>query len=310
MKKISLIIITILILALTGCSELRLAPPLDKSVLFLVDSVECSTNEAVFRLLEEKKYYQADSDEIFWFRAVGDITFEEYIKDSIKEELLRCAASVILADDMNLFLTEEQEASALAKAADAYNDIKNTYNTDAYGITLEDVENLYIKKAIYNMVYDKLSADVEMEISEADTKVIKVNYVLLPGTLSLNEVEAIRTDIKSGTSLATAVQAYEVTPVMSRVLKKGEMPEEFEKAAYALLDGELSEIIESKDGKYLIQCVEDYMVTESVANRNLIYSSARKEKFDKAYREFAEKSLLRFNSDVWDRIKVSELGTE
>lgn len=300
-------VITAAVMVFTGCSEIRLARPMSSKTLLTINSESCSVSEAVFRLMEVRDYYKADEDEMFWYRAIGDITFDEYIKDSVKDELLKSTASVLMSDEMALYLTEEEQNQINSDASQAYNGLADHYDLSKYDITLQTAVDLYTKKAYYNKVFNKLSENLNLEISEADTKVIEVNYVEIPVSVSINEAEEFRSEVKNGTSFQTACEAYGWEPVMNRVLMKGSMPESFEYIAYALTDGELSEIVETTECLYVIQCIEDYMISESVANNNQVMSAARKALFDEHYAEFAQGVLLRFNDSVWEDISVPEL---
>ena len=124
------------------------------------------------------------------------------------------------------------------------------------------------------MLYEGLSENLSLEISEADTKVIQVSYVFIPGTESYDKAEQLRKTINDGEGFEYACEHAGFEPVLGKTLMKGDMPESFERVAYALIDGEMSEVVEDgKNGYYLILCLEDYMVAESIANipvRNLV----------------------------------------
>ena len=67
---------------LSACdAEIRIASPMSERTLLTLDSESGTVAEAVFRLMEVKEDYRADEDSMFWDRAIGDITFEDYIKD-------------------------------------------------------------------------------------------------------------------------------------------------------------------------------------------------------------------------------------
>ncbi len=299
----------LIICILTACSdaEIRLARPMSDSVLLTINNESCSVPEAVFRLMEVKDYYKADEDSMFWDRAIGDTTFEGYIKDSVREEMLHITASQMMSEEMALYLTDEDIADYTSRAQESYQNLAQSYDLTAYGITQSTVTELYRKQALYNKVFNKLSENINIEISESDTKVIEINYVEIPSGVSLNKAEQLRTEIKTGTSFKTACEAFGWEPVMNQVIMKGDMPAAFENVAYALIDGELSEIIETPECLYVIQCIEDYMISESVANNNRVISAARKAQFDDAYNELASRTLLRFNDEVWDEIRVAGL---
>ena len=304
---LSIILAFIMMLALCGCSQVKLAGPMSSKILVTIDDESCTVNEAIFRLMEVRNYYKADEDEMFWYRTIGDTTFAEYIKESVKDEMLKITSSVIIADEMALYLTEEEQAKIQNDASEAYAMISEQYDLGSYGITLDTAVQLYTKQAYYNKVFNKLAEDIDLKISESDTKVIEVNYVEIPVSVSINEAEEFRNEVKAGTSFETACTNNGWEPVMNQVLMKGSMPSAFEDVAYALTDGELSEIVETTDCLYVIQCIEDYMIAESVANNNQVISSAKQQLFDDKYEEFAETVIMRFNDSVWEDISVPDL---
>lgn len=297
----------IIVCSLAGCGEIRLARPMSDSVLLTINSQPCSVAEAIYRLMEVKEYYKADEDDMFWDRSIGDTTFEGYIKDSVKEEMMHLTASEIMSEEMALYLTDDDISGYTQKAQESYLALSQRYDLTSYGITQSTVTELYRKQALYDKVFNKLSENINIQISESDTKVIEINYVEIPLGVSLNTAEKLRTEVKSGTSFKTACESFGWEPVMDQVIMKGDMPAAFENVAYALIDGELSEIIETPECLYIIQCVEDYMISESVANNNKVISSARKARFDDAFNELASRTLLRFNDAVWDDIRVARL---
>ena len=295
-------------LLLSGCQEIRLDTAMDKDIMLQVGSTTCSTQEGIFRLLEERTQYEAIDSELLWKRDISGETMADYIKDSVKNEMIRNTTCLLMADSMALYLNEEQEAEAAAKAEDAYNRMQSLYDLTKYGITMENVKDLYYKRAVYEMLYETLSQDLSMEISESDTKVIQVSYVFLPGTESYDAAEDLRATINGGEGFEFACEQAGYEPQLNKVIMKGDMPESFERVAYALIDGEMSEVVEDgKNGYYLILCIEDYMVAESIANKNKIISEQKKAIFDEQYAEFTAKKKLQFNSERWDSIDIETL---
>ena len=294
---------------LTGCARVQFVAQMSDETLLIVNDEECTMAEGIFRLMEVKDEYISDEeeDELFWERSVGDITMEEYIKESVEEEMIRITSCIIMADEMAITISSEELEEITAAAEKSYASVSENHDLAAYGITLDSVIALYTKQELYDKIFDELSSDVDIQISESDTKVIEVNYAEIPLETDSDVLEALRQEVQAGTDFETACNEYGLEAIMNQVLKKGSMPDEFESVAYALVDGELSEIIETDECYYLIQCVEDYLISESVANNNKVMADARQETFNEAYTEFSAETSLQFNDAAWEEISVPEI---
>lgn len=304
-KFISGIIAAAAALSLCACSEVQISAPMDPATLVTIESSSIQVTESIFRLMELRTAYGETSAE-FYASEVDGMTMEEYIKDSVKEEVIRLCAVGNMADGMAVYLTEEENSQALEEAQEAYKEISALYDLSAHAITITDAESLYIKQALYEKVYAELTGEVTMEISESDTKVIQVNYCLLPEEATLTEAETLRSTINAG-EFQTACESAGYTPVMNAQIRKGDMIAAFESVAFSLGDGEVSECTETIEGIYIIQCVEDYLSAESSANYNAVISQEKKERFEEVYDAYSEGTALRFNSEVWEEISVAGL---
>ena len=306
MKKVlCAVLIMFMALALSGCSEIKISGEADGTVFAETESITCSMASAVFRLMEIKESYETTDDAILWERKIDGISMAEYAKAEALDELLKWTAAEAMASEMAIFLTSSELDSIKKEAASSLAELGTIYDLGEFNITLSDVEDLYKKQSLYGKVYDKLSENVTMEISESDTKVIEVNYVTIPKSAKYEEVQELRNALKTTNDFKGTCAEYGYNAVMNMVLKHGEMDQSFESMAYALKDGELSEIVTTQDCYYIIQCLEDYMVAESVANNNDIISSARREKFEEAYAAYADEHQIKINSSAWKMIDLS-----
>lgn len=307
LRKIFFAILTaVMVLSLCSCAEIKLAGKMSSDVLVEIEDETCSSAEGVFRLMEVIESY-GDTDEYFFERTVGDLSMEEYLKESVKEEMIRLVSVTFIADELAVYLTDDEISEAAQAAYEAYAEISEKYDVDSYNITETDAANLYEKQALYEKVYSELTDSVTMEISETDTKVIEVNFVLFPEGTTISEAEAFRVTISSGADFEEACEEAGYESYMNITIKKGDMVSAFESVAFALGDGELSECTETVDGIYLIECVEDYLETESLANYNSVIAAAKDEIFQEKYEEFADGTKLRFNTDFWNSISATEL---
>ena len=305
-KTAALILAGVIALSMCACAEIKLVSSMDDDTLIVIDDEVCTSAEGIFRLMEVIEAY-GDADEYFFERSVGSLTMEEYLKESVKEEMIKLLCVSFIADDLAIYLTDEEIEASNEAAQEAYTQISAKYDTASYSITAEDVCSLYERQALYEKVYSELTESVTMQISETDTKVIEVNFVLFPEGTTLSEAESFREKILAGADFEQTCESAGYEPYMNITVKKGDMVSAFENVAFALTEGELSECTETVDGIYLIECVEDYLEAESAANYNSVIAAAQDEIFDEAYSAVYENVQINFNSDLWKKVDAAGL---
>lgn len=290
---------------LAGCAEIKVTHPLGKDILIEINDTQCSMGAGILRLLEAREDYSSSDDVLLWNRTLGDTTLSEYVKEAVTDELMRCTASEAMAPDLTVYISEEDRTQVEIDAQALFTSLNSVYNLARYNITTEDAVDLLLKRAYYNKVYDKLSEDINMEISEAETKAIEISYVFVPAGDGVETAEKLRGQVRGGNEFAVTCETFGYTPVIGQTVTRGSMPTAFEDKAFVLRDNEVSEIIESREGYYIIYCIEDYKVAESIANKNRIIAEAKKGRFEEAYEAFAADSKMRFNNAEWDKYDIS-----
>ena len=304
-RATALVLVTVLVLALLcGCAEVKITHPLGKQIMLEIDDAQCTLGTAALRLMEAKEEYQNSEDHVLWIRNIGDITLAEYVKDTVKDEIFRYTAAQVMARDLTVFITDEERSQAEQDARNLLNELEIRYNLSKYNISTKDAVDLFLKRIYYNKVFEKLSENILMEISEADIKVIEIDYVFIPAEDGIEVAERMRNELRGGAEFAAVCADYGYEAVLNQTMKKGTMPAAFETKAYALRDNEISEIVETRDGYYIIYCLEDYKVAESLANKNMMISDGKRTRFQQAYETFAATAKMRFNDAEWDKLDI------
>ena len=298
-------VLLVLLLFLNGCTEIRVTHPLGRDTLIEINDTQCSVGTGILRLLEAKEDYSSSDDALLWTRVLGNTTLSEYVKEAVTDELMRYTASEAMAPDLTVYISDEDRTQVEIDAQALYASLNSKYNLGRYSITMDDAIDLLLKRTYYNKVYDKLSEDINMEISEAQTKAIEISYVFVPAADGVETAEKLRGQVRGGNEFASACKSFGYDPVIGETMTRGSMPTAFEDKAFVLRDNEVSEIIESREGYYIIYCIEDYKVAESIANKNRIIAQAKKEHFEVAYESFALSSTMRFNESEWARYDIS-----
>lgn len=89
---------------------------------------------------------------------------------------------------------------------------------------------------------------------------------------------------------------------------KGEKDQAFEDAAFNLETDEISDIVETPDGYYLIKCISTFNRTETDANKVKIVEKRREEVFGQEYEAFVATLTRNLNEDLWQSVTFK--GTE
>ncbi|MBO4835688.1 MAG: peptidyl-prolyl cis-trans isomerase [Lachnospiraceae bacterium] len=297
--------IFLLTVFLAGCSEIRIDTS-SRDMLIEVDKEELSTGEGIYRLLEQKVAYEGEGGSDIWSRKIGSETLNDYVKEAVLEELTLYTASVVMAGELGVYMTDEDKTSASKAAEEAFSKVSGRSSGGKYVISLEGAKEFYIKKATYEKVYEAVTKDVSESITENSTKVICVDYVVIPSR-DAKEAREVYEAILAGTSFEEACTQAGYHPQMNQVLYPKTMSSVFESVAFALTDGELSEVVESKSEYYIIRCIDDKMLEESAANYTSTLAEAKNTAFNEYYINFAKKHKLSVNRKFWKNVDLSAL---
>lgn len=299
---------TLISVALCACSEIKLSTGKEKDVLIDVEGETSSFEDAYFCLMETIYNYQNDlGTGYFWEVPVGSQNMKEYIEESVKDEITRITAGAVLADKKAIYLTDDEQENVKLIAQKAFENVSKHFNVADFNVTQENAYNVYQKRELYNKMFDALTSEAKDSILKEDTKVIVVNYVELPTKTSSNDANELWQKIKeSGNFVKTCEDAgYKVNKQIK--LSKGMMNSSFDEIAFLLLDNEISEVIESKDGLYIVECVDDDVIADSTASYNMAVHQAQDEYFDEVYNDFSKETHMYFSKNLWKKIDIDKL---
>ena len=203
-----------------------------------------------------------------------------WLRENIREELIRMAVYTKKAEEMGLSLTSEEEQTIRQNKASLIDSIGgrtifkqmlNEMNTN------EDAYDTYLKtQALANKVYTSVSDQIQVDDTTLreifDQDYIGAQHILIKTiddsgeALPQEEITAARTKAeellnraKAGEDFTDLVMEYSEDkqegsdPEEYYIFKAGEMVEEFETAAFALEENEISEIVTTTYGYHIIK---------------------------------------------------------
>lgn len=312
-------------LIISGCSsKVMFTTGLKSNQIFRIDGSVCTLPEAMILLsTEQKKYEQSYGAEI-WDQDCGGITMEDYVKQNVKNQLARLKTLSLLAQKQKIELSSS-ENSAINNAADEYYNSLTGDEKKFLGIKKDDVVSLYSQYALAQKVYNETIKESEPEVSDSDAKIIKVESIFVRGcdiddktgkitTYDENKKKECYDRIvkikkkldEEGIDFTTVAQKKSDLQQTEFIVGKGDMEAEFEKVAFSLSQGQVSDIVETEKGYYIIKCLSDYLPDETQQRKSELIEEEKNQAFKDIYEPYVESMSSEFNDKAWKKIKFKD----
>ena len=193
---------------------------------------------------------------------------------------------------------------------------------------------MYREYALANRVYGFLVKDINPEISDDEARTITVSHILIK-TYSIDssgkrveysedkkaearkKAEEVIAKLEDGEKFDNLIDAYNEDEKSSFQFSRGETEPEYEEAAFNLASDEVSNIVETKDGFYIIRCDNMFDRDETDQNKLKILNQKKNEAFEEEYNAFLGDRTGNLNEELWatihavkdDSIDTSEFFT-
>lgn len=192
-----------------------------------------------------------------------------YLTETLNNILMQKFAILALADEMGITTTEEDEAELLAnlqtlkdryESEEAYlESMKASHATE--DILLDYWRTILLQDKIYNSLYGpegEFAEPLEDVLMRVNEEYVHVKHILIP--LTEENAEELAQEVYqkaiSGEDFDTLREEYDADimgqPAEGYTFTYGEMVEEFETAAFAMEEGDISEPVETTYGYHII----------------------------------------------------------
>ncbi len=271
-----------------------------KDTLFEVEGKTVYMMEAKILMSDAKSEYEKMLGSGIWSESVGDVTFEQYAKEQVKAKLIRVQCMNLLAKEKGVVLSRSQ-SEAVTNAVDAYYSKLDEQQISDLGITKDKLTEMFTKFAVAQTLYDDMTSNMQFEISADEARVISIQYIYAD---SLDKINTAKTRIDSGETFYLVAKEYTGEGYECE-LKRGQMMEAFEKAAFDLKTGETSEIVEIEGKYYIIKCTSDNENNKTEANKSALLEQRKLEKFNETFEEYEAGKYVSVKKKVWEQLSVS-----
>ncbi len=309
---------------LTGCqndTKIVFTTGLSGNQIFKIGSTVCTMPEAMVYLTTFYNQYADIYGPEMWTYDFGGVSLEEHVKDVVLSKLAQIKIMNLMAEERDIELTEEEKEN-VKKAAESYFSGLESDLIESEGITEAVVEKVYLEYAIANKVYATITESADMEISDDEARTVTVQAIYFKNwktknnektALSESETLNVLKEAKEALKRINADEDFETVAVQysedKQIVKsfaRGSVESHFEELLFSMDEGDISNIIETKDGYYIVKCIStmDYNATQE--NKLVLAEKRKKEAFLKAYTEIAENTHSQFKDKRWEALTLNE----
>lgn len=309
----------------SGCSkvtqaDIQFTTGLGEDELFKIGQEVCTSQQAAVLLASQRNSYEAVYGDGIWKVPVGGSDFEGVVLDSMKALLAQMKCMVLMAREYEVTLPEAEKRRIREAAAEFCQSV-DTGELAAARVTEDDVYQVFYEYRLSNQLIDELTRNVDVEISDNDARIVQVQQIFfstvstegnpLPPEEKESRYErltAIRQRIDGGEDFGKLAEIYDVSQQTHFSIGRGEMPQVYEDAVFALEDGEVSDIIETETGFYLVKCLEDYDIDATQIHKEQMGAVKKKDAFSQLYDTFTAGLTSEFNQSAWEQLSMSGEG--
>lgn len=308
--------------------------------LFTLGKIDCSKSEAKVFLLANQMLYEKVLGSGHLDQEAGSLnnakdltkdesansamTLKEVIKEKSMSELIRIKCLLNMAKEDNTELTKEESNKADSNASKYF---KSLSKEEKEYINLEenDLKTVFEDYTLAMKEYSQKTKDIKCDISKDDAKTISIEEIFWPTTTLSKDgkvvkeeksmIESIKkkmegalSEIESGSDFSYVAGKYNQASKSRQDIYLGDnvLPEDIEKEAFKLKKDEVSKLLKSKDGYYIIKCVETDNKELSEKNYEKMLKDYKESEFEKDYETFLDSLSSNLNEKEWKALDLME----
>lgn len=310
---------------MSGCggkekTKVVLTTGFDKDEVFRIDTISCYKPEIMVYLTNMQNQYEQVYGERIWETQLNGVTLEENVKETVLAKAAQIKTMNLLAAQRNITLSSEEKELA-EQAGKEYFASLNEVEIERMGIDEAGITALYEEYALAEKVYDNIIEDINPEISDDEARTITVQHILIktytldgngqrvPYTEKAKQeayeaAQKVSERARAGEDFNALVSEYNEDSRSTYSFGKGEMPVEYETAAFNLGTEEISDVVETEYGYHIIRCISTFNREETDANKVKIVSQRKKEVFGEEYNNFINSRIKNLNESLWEEIAL------
>lgn len=283
---------------LAGCQ--RSLPLMSKSK----GEKEYGKAETMVIITTERLRYEELYSEKIWTAVVDNrgTTFETILLTQIHDFLRELKVMGLMAADEKISLSSREKELA-KEAAQAYMEALGEDLVAEFGLEEKAMEKLYSDYWTSEKLVEKLTGDMNLEVSDSEAKVITISQIELEDEAQAQEVLAkVQAE---GADFSSIAKEYSTDQEIKKQIFKGLRGSEYEAAAYGLETGQISGIVFDAGKYYILKCSSDYDESATRIHKEQMMRDKKNQAFYSAYQTFKEQTELTGDPDVWKDLTIT-----
>lgn len=252
----------------------------------------------------ERNRYQNVYTEQIWSAAsgTGDLDFEAQLMNQIQEFFTEMTLVCAMAEEEQLELTA-QETDAIGQLSREYFAQLTGGDRDFLQVSQQEIYELYSAYHRANRMVEEMTAQENLEISDAQAKVIQVQEIVL---LDADRAkEALAAASAEGADFETVLRQYSEEGGGTVSMGRTEEPDALEEAAFALEQDQVSGIVEQDGVYYILKCVNAYDQEATAARKEQMEEDRKKQVFQSIYEPFTMEHQVVYSEGLWEAVSFA-----
>ena len=252
---------------------------------------------------ERNRYQNVYTDAIWNIEVDGDVTFDKYLISSVKSFMEQIKLIDMMAEERGVTVTST-ERDKIRQLSERYMEGLTEADRAYIGADTDDVNKVYTDYFLANKMAELLTSSADSEISDSEAKIIHVQQIV---TASEKKAMALLKMIKiDGDDFETMARRYSEDETIDRELMRDREDDIYEKTAFSLDEGEISNIVEMDGKYYIIKCTDGYDEQATLERKDKLRKAILNKAFQETYSSFKAENNIRFGERFWNKIDFSE----
>ena len=254
---------------------------------------------------EANRYRTVYTDQIWQVQVGEEESFQLYLLEQIRTFLKEVKTMNLLADERGIQLTGQEKEQLRQLSSEFYQSLTEA-DRECIGVSEEDVYAMYEAYHRANRLVDEVTKNVDLEISDSEARVMKIQELCLETEESAQE--AFQQLSEEGTNFSSVARAIREEGYKEESVGRGERSAAYEAAVFSLEDGQLSQPFADGDSWYLVKCVDSYDEDATLERKERLALQRKNQAFRRIYDTFAGEHPVEIQGSIWENVNLTEMG--